>query len=1389
MVLALLFNLTWKDTLARPALEICYSFNLSVMSGDSTKRKQADSLRTLEGVLPANMNEIYPKPLTASEVKGYGFNGVVLGEESHERPTLYAIGWGWNSEGRVGNQVDVEVTEPKQIQKSNKLQVIRSAAGSHHSVLLSEDGMLYSFGDGRKEQLGYGNEFTGKPAKGGVCQFFPNKVAPSGILKFGKDLRIRDVQCGGSFSVAREATPEEGSKIVVGFHEMQLALQSLKEKFPECDKLSRCWSSVRQEKCLINQQSEGLILTWGSGSKGQLGLGQYVSIASYPQIVNKLRNVCIVQISAGESHILAVDANARLYSWGSGKSGKLGHGDFIDRHSPEVVKFFDSLNVEFCAAGHSHSGVITTTRAGDRTKQLRRIACFGRGAHGRLGNGTNRNSPYPVLVVNILPSLAEVNYFKLSCGGAHTVALGSKIVPKCLANPFGVQTFVVAWGFGTNGQLGDGLCSDSFTPVKAKIPKSMVIRDISTGRSWTTATSIGGTLYTWGKGLRGQIGQHNNKFSFIPRVVDSAFSIVQVDSGYAHNLGIGVRKKELNEGLVTATAIKHVEDSSYDPLVSSIDLNLKYATSKSSYAFDCCRRNIIDSKSGRQRFVCEDCNISYICSVCRVFCHRGHKVRILGVEESQPRHVITQIDNVHQIETLADTTRSGATKSPLRYRNKSRSLNSSSGLKAKKVIQRRKNLADSSDKENHNGLGKNVATSIDNVSNTPSLNTFYPACRCGLFNTLCKVLPTIPEIGVNEGNRRKFYAACRIQKIARKYVARMQSIKGAKKLEMIRREVCAKYYQSVILDPIWSKFHRTYAQFREYREAAEMRVEDLIMRKFSYYSKMQKCLIGIDSMAFGVRRLLGTASPQIPRVTEGVVNKEIMRPSYAFTWRSIRQHQLKMHPLRRISPFLLCFLTQFVPRCEDGGYREGIPTDLDTLHFYEKYLRDSRSENWKSKMVKQISGQNERKRKATELALERLKAQKNMAKNAIAQAAALGKAPAPPKGPPPRWVLRAAANERKLQEKKQIEFLIKEEEKLEDADFNILDPKNVVRSAIYRKRRHSISDPGQLTLRLSATKQNLQARGYYKRRNSLPCKIEKMYCAEVAPLSYMTGIKESLELYNSRKEILEDVYNLFVRAENPDSYEFTLNRNFFTKKIRDCFKSVWLNPRLPLDLRSILKDGFRRRSIGEPERLCSQIDAMMAARINFSNITEMAYVRHDISRRTRSFDLGEETDRTEGISAALEYDYEEPMEYATAVVLKKDSQFILSRMANAGFLGEQMIPPAKWKSKKESRVSNRSASAKLMKKTNTSGRYGLVSNALRISQVEEYEENYGMHPIVWQICYTDDWQTYYYNPDSGESVWDEPNGENVQLLSPYQDEQGSWYWYNNTTQEYTWMDY
>ena len=67
-----------------------------------------------------------------------------------------------------------------------------------------------------------------------------------------------------------------------------------------------------------------------------------------------LSNECVVSVSAGSAHSLAVTKNGRLFSWGCGQNGRLGHGD---ETTTKMIREVLGLNhkAHCIAAGSTHS--------------------------------------------------------------------------------------------------------------------------------------------------------------------------------------------------------------------------------------------------------------------------------------------------------------------------------------------------------------------------------------------------------------------------------------------------------------------------------------------------------------------------------------------------------------------------------------------------------------------------------------------------------------------------------------------------------------------------------------------------------------------------------------------------------------------------------------------------------------------------------------------------------------------------------------------------------------------------------------------------------------------------------------------------------------------------
>lgn len=420
--------------------------------------------------------------------------GLIDQPPSPEVPCI-AVAFGWNADYRLGHLTADSQDHLSQVQRCVPSNFIAGAAGKHHSLLINNKGKVFSFGSGQRGQLGHGNAYnnTFLPTET-LHQGEPKQITPTGFIHRGKDLRFKQVACGAQFSLARQISAEEALDLVVEFRFLEAAVDALLARLGPYSLLLHYRSLIRHERCLICEAAEGRVVVFGVGLQGQLGLGKHTLFSTVPTIIPALRHVKITKIAAGHEHSLAMDDQGYLYSWGSNLHGKLGLQDYIDRYEPERVRYLSRYVVYDCSAGDHHSAVLV--RARGEAESVPAVCTFGRGAHGRLGNGCQQSSNAPVLVEIRMPSLAGAEYRQVACGGAHTLLLTVLRVPKTPSNPWGLSTTVLAWGFGTNGQLGDGKVVDRLSPVKAVFPKAVIVTSLTAGRSWSIATSLNGDVYT-----------------------------------------------------------------------------------------------------------------------------------------------------------------------------------------------------------------------------------------------------------------------------------------------------------------------------------------------------------------------------------------------------------------------------------------------------------------------------------------------------------------------------------------------------------------------------------------------------------------------------------------------------------------------------------------------------------------------------------------------------------------------------------------------------------------------------------------------------------------------------------------------------------------------------
>lgn len=136
--------------------------------------------------------------------------------------------------------------------------------------------------------------------------------------------------------------------------------------------------------------TDGRVFSWGHGRSGKLGHGNE-DIKMHPCVVEGLLRVVVRAIAASESHSLAVTVEGDLYSWGSDRFGQLGLGtvggptDASNRivTAPRRVDSLRKMAVVTAAAGEAHS--LCYTKDGD-------LYVWGSNQHGQLGLRPNETS-------------------------------------------------------------------------------------------------------------------------------------------------------------------------------------------------------------------------------------------------------------------------------------------------------------------------------------------------------------------------------------------------------------------------------------------------------------------------------------------------------------------------------------------------------------------------------------------------------------------------------------------------------------------------------------------------------------------------------------------------------------------------------------------------------------------------------------------------------------------------------------------------------------------------------------------------------------------------------------------------------------------------------------
>lgn len=154
----------------------------------------------------------------------------------------------------------------------------------------------------------------------------------------------------------------------------------------------------------------------GESESGKLGLGEsQLSDTSQFQKLFSI-NGQVITVACGGNHTAAVTSDGKLYTFGQGDHGQLGHGSsWLECPTPKQVTSLGNIHVQYVACGESHTAVIT--------KHANLYTC-GDGRHGKLGMGEESFSN--LFKLEKVTRFDKFTVQKVACGGCHTLVTAVK---------------------------------------------------------------------------------------------------------------------------------------------------------------------------------------------------------------------------------------------------------------------------------------------------------------------------------------------------------------------------------------------------------------------------------------------------------------------------------------------------------------------------------------------------------------------------------------------------------------------------------------------------------------------------------------------------------------------------------------------------------------------------------------------------------------------------------------------------------------------------------------------------------------------------------------------------------------------------------------------------
>ncbi|HEY2899879.1 MAG TPA: HYR domain-containing protein [Polyangia bacterium] len=404
------------------------------------------------------------------------------------RATGDVVCWGSGPYGQLGNGHGGIFPVPTAV--SGLSDAVGITAGYIHSCAVRADGTAACWGAGAEGELGNG-DWTGIPhsvvaPEQALVNLFPATPVPVAVSGLSD---VVSVAAGWASTFAIRSTGAVAGWGSSYFGQLGYGGNGFVPSPVGVAGLTGAVSIAGGARHACAVRDSGEVDCWGEDEYGQLGNAISDNTTfDLPAAVPGLSDG--VSVAAGQDHTCAIRRTGEVACWGHNSWGELGDGTTNDSAVPVLVSGL--------------SDAVGIGAGGEQTCAVRangQVVCWGRGDGAELGNGTVPFSPTPtpVTVLDLSDAIA------VAVGEMHTCALRA-------------NGQVVCWGYDLFGDIGDGISR----PDNPRVPQPVTVSGLSdavaiaVGAQHTCAVRKTAQAVCWGWGGDGQIGDGGLWMSNVP---------------------------------------------------------------------------------------------------------------------------------------------------------------------------------------------------------------------------------------------------------------------------------------------------------------------------------------------------------------------------------------------------------------------------------------------------------------------------------------------------------------------------------------------------------------------------------------------------------------------------------------------------------------------------------------------------------------------------------------------------------------------------------------------------------------------------------------------------------------------------------------------------------